>query len=144
MSFPCRRPMILSYTSDGSVAGILPARTKISPSSNSSNFLNICSNSSSWITGPNPLISLSSLDFTLTLIRVIPSRTLIKSGLNPSSFAPDSITSPVNPAINPSPTLSTPRLASRWDTLIPFPPQKMYSLVVLFTCPNVRLSTLIT
>ena len=31
----------------------------------------------------------------------------------PSSFAPDSITSPVNPAINPSPTLSTPRLASR-------------------------------
>jgi len=136
--------MIFSYTSDGSVAGILPARINTSPSCNSSSFSYIFCNSSSWITGPIPLISLSSFDFTLTLIRVIPSRTLIKSGANPSSFAPFSMTSPVKPAINPSPTLSIPRFARTWDTLIPFPPQKIYSLVVRLISPNVRLSTLIT
>ena len=136
--------IIFSYTSSGRVFGILPARTNISPSFNVSSFWYIISSSSSWISGPCPLISLSSFDLILTLILVMPSLRRIKSGLNPSCFAPVSMASPVKPAINPNPTLSIPKLASTFDTLIPLPPQYISSLLVRFTFPRVRSSTLMT
>ena len=53
----------------------------------------------------------------------------------PCADTPFSIASPVKPATNPKAILSTFKVFSIQDTLIPFPPKNICSLDALFTSP---------
>ena len=127
--------------SSGIDAGILPARNKISPS-----FIvfrrSISSSTLSFgISGPLPLISVPSIDFSFKLILDIPSSIWMKSDVTPSSSSLLAISFPVNPAMNPSAVLSIPRFLSTIETLIPFPPGSMSSELVRFVSPSLKSST---
>ena len=133
--------MICSYISSGNVLGILPEITNTSSWVSCSNWWNKAWISSSWISGPIPLISVSSLDFIFTLIRDNPFLTWMKSVLAPKLSSLCSISFPVKPAIKPSAVLSSPKLESTIETLMPFPPGKISSNFVLLMIPGLKLST---
>ena len=65
--------MICSYMSSGIEDGMLPARKSTSPSPSSSSFFISSSTLSLLITGPAPLISVPSIDFSFRLILETPS-----------------------------------------------------------------------
>ena len=129
------------YIEPGITSGILPASTRISPSDSVSSFSYSFLISASPIAGPCPLISVSSLERSFTLILEIPFSTLIKSARTPFSSNRSCILFPVNPARKPSAVFSKPRFFKTMETLIPFPPGKIISSVVRFTIPQVKLST---
>ena len=128
--------MIVLYMSAGIDAGMLPARTRISPSPKISSFLNSSSIFSSLISGPEPLISVPSIFFSFRLIREIPLSILIKSERIPIASTSLIISSPVNPAANPNAVLSIPSFIKIVDTLIPFPPGRINSESVRFVSPS--------
>ena len=135
----CKRSIMSSYISLGRLEGMLPARIRVSFSVNASSCLYRASNSSAPMIGPRPLISVSSSDaFTLTLMRVNPSRSRMKSSFTPNFLSCVTISSPVNPAMKPSAVVSMPRLLSTIDTLIPLPPPRTYSWVVRLIVPVLR------
>ena len=119
---PSRRAMMRSYMSCGSVAGTEPEMTSVSPSPSASSLARRTSRSLSAIFGPMPLSSVSSADFTLTLMRVMPSATRMKSASTPASAQRRHSSSPVKPATNPSARLACPRLPSTMETFTPLPP----------------------
>ena len=139
--FPSSLAMICSYMSSGIEDGMLPARKSTSPSPSSSSFFISSSTLSLLITGPAPLISVPSIDFSFRLILETPSLIRMNSDFTPISCNLRIISSPTNPAVNPSAVFSIPRFIRTVETLIPFPPGSISSELVLFVSPSLKSST---
>ena len=132
---------------------MLPARKRTSPSPSAESCFISSSTFFSGISGPCPLISLSScactfplisvpsILFNLTLMREYPSSSQMQPFLIPIWSSRPAISFPVKPARNPSAVLSIPRFPSTVDTLIPFPPGSISSELVRLVRPSLKSST---
>ena len=138
---PSSRSMILLYISSGMELGMLPARISTSPAPRTSSFSSSSCTCRSLICGPQPLISVPSMDCSFTLIRDMPLFIRIRSALTPICSIRQTISSPVNPATNPSAVFSMPRLPSTMETFNPFPPGSISSELVRFVNPSLKSST---
>ena len=113
--------------SEGRHAGTEPEITSVSPSPRASRRSRSASTSAAVMFGPMPLSSVSSALLTLTLTRVIPSTTRMKSQSTPASAHRRSSSAPVKPAVKPSARLLCPRLPSTMETFTPLPPGRTLS-----------------
>ena len=109
--------------SAGTLLGMLPDNTTVSPACAFSSFSKRRSVSLSDISGPAALISVSFSARGFTFIRVIPVSSLTKSVIEKSEAALSSAL-PVNPAIKPVATDGIPSSFKMNETFMPLPPKK--------------------